>query len=108
VETCLACFEKLFAGEHYYSYDLADLGRYYRAYRSMMAHWRRVLPEGVMLEARYDRVMADPEREVRRLVEFCGLAWDPACLEGEAEPLRVRAWRPPADELRPLLDALQA
>ena len=50
VDTCLSCFSKLFTGEQPFAYDLAELGRYHRAYRRLMAHWRSVLPSGAMLE----------------------------------------------------------
>ena len=46
VDTCLSCFSKLFTGELNYTYDLAELGRYYRQYQLLMAHWKRVLPVG--------------------------------------------------------------
>lgn len=80
VDTCLSCFSVLFADDHPYSYDLGELGRYYAAYESLMAHWRDVLPPGVMLEVGYEAVAADPEGEARRMVAHCGLAWEDACL----------------------------
>jgi tetratricopeptide (TPR) repeat protein len=80
VDTCLSCFTKLFAGEMPFKYDLAELGRYYRAYDALMAHWRVVLPDGVMLEMRYEDLVADFEAQARRLVAHCGLDWDERCL----------------------------
>jgi hypothetical protein len=80
LDTCVSCFTKLFASEFRYSYDLGELGRYYRAYAALMDHWRRVLPEGVMLDVRYEDVVADLEGWARRIVAHCGLDWDPACL----------------------------
>ena len=80
IDTCLSCFSKLFSGDQPYAYDLAELGRYYRAYEALMNHWRSVLPEGVMLEVRYEAVVADIEQEARRLIAHCGLEWDDACL----------------------------
>jgi Sulfotransferase family len=44
VDTCVSCFSKLFSGEQTYTYDLGELGRYYRRYEQLMGHWRRVLP----------------------------------------------------------------
>jgi hypothetical protein len=70
----------LFASEFRYSYDLGELGRYYRAYSALMAHWRRALPEGVMLEVKYEDLVGDLETWARRIVAHCGLEWDPACL----------------------------
>ena len=46
VDTCLSCFSILFGGDQPYSYDLAELVRFYQAYRALMAHWRAVLPAG--------------------------------------------------------------
>jgi len=80
-DTCLSCFSLLFTAGQPYSYDLGELGRYYRAYETLMAHWRHVLPAGVMLDVRYEDVVADIDHEARRLVAHCGLAWDAACLE---------------------------
>ena len=80
IDTCLSCFSQLFNRYHPYAYDLAELGRYYRAYAGLMAHWRRLLPENVMLEVQYEDVIADLEGQARRFVAHCGLQWDDACL----------------------------
>lgn len=80
VDTCFSAYTQLFQGTIDFSYDLAELGHYYGAYAALMAHWRRVLPDGVLLEVDYESVVADPEREARRMVAFLGLPWDPACL----------------------------
>jgi tetratricopeptide (TPR) repeat protein len=81
MEVCLSCFATLFKrGAHTYSYDLAELGRYYRAHEALMTHWRRVLPEGVMLEVKLDELVADAEHKTRELVAHCGLEWNEVCL----------------------------
>ncbi|MDR3439750.1 tetratricopeptide repeat protein [Telmatospirillum sp.] len=80
VDTCLACFSKLFAGHQSYAYDLAELGRYYRAYDRLMEHWRLTLPAGVMLEVHYEDVVADMENQTARILAHCGLPWDDRCL----------------------------
>jgi len=79
-DTCLSCFSKIFSTGQYYSYDLGELGRYYRAYQGLMDHWRSVLPAQTFIEVDYEAVVADPETQVRRLLAHCGLDWDPACL----------------------------
>jgi tetratricopeptide (TPR) repeat protein len=79
-DTCLSCYSKLFTAEQNFTYDLGELGRYYRKYAELMMHWRDVLPEGRMLEIRYDDVIADLEGSARRLVDHCGLDWDPRCI----------------------------
>jgi hypothetical protein len=123
VDTCLSCYSKLFAAPHPYSYDLGTLGRYWRAYDRLMAHWRAVLPPGVMLEVQYEQVVADFETEARRVIAHCGLDWDDACLDfyRTERPVRtasivqvrqpiyrssVGRWRPDAATLRPLLEGL--
>jgi tetratricopeptide (TPR) repeat protein len=80
VDTCVSCFSTLFARGQPFAYELGELGRYYRAYERLMDHWRAVLPEGVMLEVRYEQLVADFEGQARRIVAHCGLAWDEACL----------------------------
>ena len=99
---------------HAYSYDLGELGRYYRAHEALMTHWRRVLPKSIMLEVKLDQLVADAEHKTRELVAHCGLEWDDACLAA-ARAIEVR--RPiyrrwiegsPADAnaLRPLIEEL--
>ncbi len=90
VDTCLSCFATLFTGEHRVAYELGELGRYYRAYERLMEHWRHVLPDGAMLEVRYEDVVADVEEQARRIVAHCGLGWDAACLEFHGTPRPVR------------------
>ena len=80
VDTCISCFSKLFTAEQNHTYDLGELGRYYRRYERLMAHWRRVLPNGRMLDVRYEDVVADLEGQARRIIEYCGLPWDDRCL----------------------------
>jgi len=80
VDTCVSCFSKLFAADQSHTYDLAELGRYHRRYRQLMAHWRRVLPAGRILDVRYEDVVADLEGQARRILAHCDLAWDPRCL----------------------------
>jgi tetratricopeptide (TPR) repeat protein len=89
VDTCLSCFSILFVGDHPYGYDLAELGRYYGAYERLMQHWRDVLPQGVMLEVRYEDVIDDIEQQARRLVAHCGLDWEEACLAFHRSPRPV-------------------
>lgn len=81
LDTCLSCYFTLFASGLGFSYDLADLGRYHRGYQGLMAHWRAVLPRGAMQEIQYETLVADFESEARRLIAYCGLAWDARCLD---------------------------
>lgn len=80
-DTCVSCFSKLFSKGHLFSYDLAELGRYYRLYEELMQHWRTVLPAGSMLELHYEDMVSDLEGQTRRLLDYCRLPWDDACLK---------------------------
>jgi tetratricopeptide (TPR) repeat protein len=90
VDTCLSCFARLFTFNQPFSYDLGELGRYYRGYRTLMDHWRRLLPTGMILEVRYEELVADFEAGARQIVAFCGLPWSEACLDFHRTPRLVR------------------
>jgi tetratricopeptide (TPR) repeat protein len=122
--TCFSCYSILFGGTQDYTYDQTTLGRYYRAYAALMEHWRSVLPAGRMLDVRYEDVVSNLEPVARRLVDFCGLDWDDACLEFHKvdrvvktaslaqvrEPIYARSvdrWRVYEDKLGALLAALE-
>jgi tetratricopeptide (TPR) repeat protein len=127
LDTCLSNFRQLFGqNTPYYDYslDLLDTGRYYLLFDRLIAHWRRVLP-GRLLEIQYEGLVDDQETQTRRMLDFLGLTWDPACLHHErntapvstASAVQVRApmhraglqrWRhyePQLSELRALLAA---
>jgi tetratricopeptide (TPR) repeat protein len=80
LDTCVSCFTHLFSGHQDFSYDLEELGRYYRSYETLMDHWQQVMPEGSVLELTYEDVVSDLEAQVRRMLAFCGLDWDERCL----------------------------
>ena len=79
LDTCLSCYKQLFARGQPFTYDLMELGEYYLQYDRMMTHWHAVLP-GRVLDVQYESVVADQRAESRRLLEFCGLPWEDACL----------------------------
>lgn len=82
MDTVLSNFRNLFAiSSHYYhyTYDLMDIAAYYARFDRLMAFWREVLP-GRVLEVGYEQLVADQERETRRLLAHCGLDWADACL----------------------------
>jgi tetratricopeptide (TPR) repeat protein len=90
IDTCVSCYFRLFTGNLDHTYDLAELGRFYRRYQKLMDHWRDVLPEGRMLEVRYEDVVGDLETASRRILAHCGLDWDPHCLRFHQTGRRVR------------------
>lgn len=125
IDTCLSCFALRFNGPQNFVYDLGELGRFYRAYQQLMDHWRRVLPDDAMLEVQYEDVVADIETQARRIVAYCGLEWNEACLAfhqnrravhtASASQVRqpiyktsVERWRAYEKHLEPLLEALGA
>jgi tetratricopeptide (TPR) repeat protein len=125
VDTCLSCFSLLFTGNQPFTYDLGELGRYYRSYAALMDHWREVLPKGVMIDVQYETLVDDLEGQARALIAHCGLEWEEACLAFHktkrpvqtASAVQVRApvyrtsigrWRQYDKFLQPLLEALSA
>ena len=91
VDTCLSCFTHLFSEALDFSYDLAELGRFYAHYRHLMAHWHQVLPPGTILDVCYEDVVTDLEGQARRLLDHCGVPFDPRCLafNESARPVRT-------------------
>jgi tetratricopeptide (TPR) repeat protein len=81
LDTCLSIYSLLFDSGHQFAYDQVELGQYYNQYRRLMAHWRHVLPGESLLEVDYENLVRDTETEVRKILEFCRLPWDPGCLE---------------------------
>ena len=80
-DICLSCYFQWFPSSRLlYTYDLADCARQYLETERITSHWLKVLPQR-MLEVRYEELVADQESQSRRLIEFLGLPWDPACLE---------------------------
>lgn len=89
LDTCFSCYAQLFRGALNYSYDQGELGRFYRAYDKLMAHWRAVLPAGAMLEIDYEALVGDFPSAARRLVAYCGLDWDEDCAAFHTNPRPV-------------------
>jgi tetratricopeptide (TPR) repeat protein len=122
VETCLSIYSRIFQDVPF-GYDLGELGRYYRAYDALMAHWRQALPEGVMIDVQYEDLVDDLEGNVRRMLAHCGLDWDERCLAfhqtqrqvNTASASQVRKplfrtslerWHPETALIQPLYDGL--
>jgi tetratricopeptide (TPR) repeat protein len=122
IDTCLSCFSKFFSGNYPFAYDLGELGRYWRGYAHLMEHWHDVLPAGAILDVDHQRLVEDFEGEVRRILTYCGLEWDDACVSFHTTKRPVRTssalqvrkplfssstrWRPHVETLRPLLEGL--
>jgi tetratricopeptide (TPR) repeat protein len=122
MDACFSTYKQHFAEGQSFSYDLDDLGRYYRCYLSLMEHWDAVLP-GKVLRLQYELLIRDPETEIRRLLNHCSLPFEPACVSfhetkrpvrtASAEQVRqplytsgVGYWRHFQADLEPLQRAL--
>jgi tetratricopeptide (TPR) repeat protein len=90
IDTGLSIFFMNFATSHRYAWDRGDIVFAYRQYERLMDHWRRVLPSDGFTEVQYETLVADREAETRRLIAFCGLDWDEACLAPERNERRVK------------------
>jgi tetratricopeptide (TPR) repeat protein len=102
LDACVSCYRQLFAKGQNFTYDLLEIGEYYLQYQRMMDHWADVLP-GKVLTVQYEEVVTDFEPQVRRLLEFCGLEWDEACLRFYESERTVRT--PSAEQVRqPIYD----
>jgi tetratricopeptide (TPR) repeat protein len=77
---CFSNFKQLFAAGQEFTYGLEDIARYYRTYVELMAHWDEVLP-GKVLRIEHEDVVDDLEANVRRILDFCGLEFEPQCVE---------------------------
>jgi tetratricopeptide (TPR) repeat protein len=122
VDTCLGCYKRPFLTGNETTYDLTLLGRHYQEYRRAMSHWQRVLP-GRVIDVVYEDLVRDPEKQIRRLLDSCGLSWDERCMRPHENPkpvltssqsqLRepihsgsIQRWRRYERHLGPLLKAL--
>ncbi|KFN48964.1 tetratricopeptide repeat-containing sulfotransferase family protein [Arenimonas composti] len=85
MEVCFSNLKELFADAYPHSYDQAEMGRHWRRYDALMAHWRREYPQRI-LDIDYARLVAEPEPVAREVLAFLGLPWDPRVLESEARP----------------------
>ncbi len=97
MDSCFSTFKQHFASGQTFSYDLQDLGRYYRCYLSLMDHWDAVLP-GKVLHVQYEDLVRDPQANIRGLLAHCGLPFEAACLNFHETPRAVRT--PSAEQVR--------
>lgn len=122
LDSCFGTFKQHFAHGQSFSYDLFEIAEYFREYRRMMRHWQEVLP-GRVLEVRYEDMVRDQEGQTRRVLEYCGLEFEEACLRfyeterpvrtASSEQVRqpiyassLNHWRNYEKELAPLAELL--
>ena len=119
VACCFSNFKQLFASGQEFTYSLDDIGRYYKSYVELMSHWDKVLP-GKILRVEHEDVVEDLEGNVRRILEFCNLDFEAACVEfhktersirtASSEQVRQPIFREGLDQWRhfePWLDPLK-
>lgn len=89
IENCFGCYRQLFPRGNDFSYDLEDIAAYRHGYDRLCQHWRQLFPAR-FFDHDYEALLADPEAQVRRLLAFCGLPYDPACLDFHRTRRNVR------------------
>jgi len=94
---CFSGFKQLFAQGQEFTYGLEEVGRYYRGYVELMRHWDEVLP-GRVLRVQYEDVVDDLETQVRRILEYCGLDFEEACISFHETERPVRT--PSSEQVR--------
>ncbi len=121
-DVCFSNWKAMFGDSYGYSYHMGALAAHYRRYDELMKHWHQVMP-GVILDIDYSALVTQPELTAQRILEFCGLSWEPGCCDIAAnpapvstlstaqvrEPIHKRSfaeWQPYDAQLRPLFSAL--
>jgi tetratricopeptide (TPR) repeat protein len=117
---CFGNLKQLFASGQEFAYSIEDIARYYRTYLELMSHWNAVLP-GSVLRVQHEDLVDDLEGQVRRLLEYCELNFEPACIEfhktersvrtASSEQVRQPIYREGLDQWRhyePWLEPLRA
>ena len=123
LDSCMGSYKQLFYRGQSFTYDLVELGEYYLDYQRIMDHWHKVLP-GRVLDVHYENMVANQDDETRRLIEFCDLPWEDACLRfyetdravntASSEQVRqpiysksINSWRRFESHLGPLVEVLE-
>ena len=123
LDSCMGSYKQLFYRGQSFTYDLVELGEYYLEYQRIMDHWHKILP-GRVLDVHYENMVVNQEEETRRLIEFCELPWEDACLRfyeteravntASSEQVRqpiysksINAWRRFENHLGPLVEVLE-
>jgi len=122
MDNCLSIYKNYFPRSYKWSYDMSELGGYYKSYLKIMEHWRDVLPE-CFYDVSYERLVSDQYEETKKMLDYCDLQWSDSCLSfhktkrvvGTASNAQVRnpiyndsvnLWRKYEKELEPLRAAI--
>jgi tetratricopeptide (TPR) repeat protein len=123
MDCCWSGYKQLFAEGQEFTYGLEEIGHYYHGYVDLMDHWTEILPENRILKVQHEDVLADLEGQVQRILNYCGLPFEQACVEFHKTDRAVRTasseqvrqpisragqnqWRPFETYLTPLKTAL--
>ncbi|VAW52060.1 hypothetical protein MNBD_GAMMA05-605 [hydrothermal vent metagenome] len=123
MDTCLSCYSKFFSGAYTYTYDLDDLGFYYRSYERLMKFWKDNLPLNIY-DVNYEELVNDQESGIKNILDYCDLPWDQNCMtfydtdrtvatastDQVRQPMyksSIDKWRRYGDNVQPLSDALE-
>jgi hypothetical protein len=101
VETCFACYRQLFSEGIHFSYDLGDLASYYNDYQRLSDYWQEHYPDH-MLDLAYETLVQEPEAQIRRLLAFCELPFDAACLSPHQTQREVHSTASAAQVRQPI------
>jgi tetratricopeptide (TPR) repeat protein len=102
IDTCLSAFRQRFAVGGEFTYDIKDLGGYFRGYRKLMAHWDRVMPDRIY-PVIYESLVGDPDVEIPRLLDFCKLPLEDSCVQPHLTRRQVRT--PSSEQVREPISA---
>ena len=123
IDNCLSIYKKNFATDNYrFAYNLETLGKFHNLYKTLMQHWQDTFPNSVY-QVHYEKLVSNPEQEIRDLIQACGLEWQETCLEfnknktivktaSAAQVIKpiykssVKLWKHYEGNLAPLLNAL--
>ncbi len=122
MDNCYSIFKHNFTGEHKYTYELKELGQYYKLYLDLMDHWRNIIPDFIY-DFSYEELVSDQDEQTKKLLTYCGLPWEESCLDfhktkrkvDTASAVQVRRpmykdsvqlWKKYENQLEPLRKAL--
>lgn len=123
IDTCLSCYQQSFSPNVAFTFDLTELGHYFKASSQLAMHWKSVLPSSAYAEVHYEDVVEDMESEIRRILSFCGLEWEDNCrnyhnlnravktasINQVRKPIyktSIKKWKRYENQLAPLISAL--
>jgi len=81
MDCCFSNYCHLYSDQICFSYKQETLGSYYKNYNKLMQHWKNVLPDKFIFEVKYEDLIIDTEKEIRKMNDFIGLDWEPKCIE---------------------------